>query len=98
MRLFVERADSFQGPERMDGSCSASAGTHALLQRRSGVHHFVVHNQTLGGEAPELIATVERRNKFRRLRVGEGLDRAFRTILPNDAVNAAVSLIAQIGL
>src|SRR6185295_10150650 len=88
----------FERPERVDGSCSTSARGHALFQPRRGIRHLVVHDQALSSEAPEHIAAVEGRDKFGRFGFGERLDRAFRTVLPDDAVNAAVSLVTQVVL
>ena len=98
MRVFVERADSFERPQRVDRACSISARAHAFLQPRRGVRHLVVHDQSLRREAPELVATVERRHEFGSLRLRERLDGAFRTVLPDDAVNATVRLVTQVAL
>src|SRR6185503_10449013 len=66
------------------------------LQGWRGISCLVIHDQSLGGQAPELAAAVERRDNFRRLRFGEGLDRASWAVLPDDAIDAAVGLVAQI--
>jgi hypothetical protein len=68
VRVAVEGAEAFQRPEGVDGPFATGIGTHALLQRRSRIGHVAVHEETLGGEAPELIAAVERRDQVRRLR------------------------------
>ena len=45
-----------------------------------------------------MVATVERRHEFGSLRLRERLDGAFRTVLPDDAVNATVRLVTQVVL
>ena len=82
----------------MDRTLATHTRSYAPLQRRSGLRHLVVHDQTLGREAPELVAAVERRHEFGRLRLGEGFDGAFWTILPHDAVDATVALVTQVVL
>jgi hypothetical protein len=62
----------------VDRTFSTGAGSHALLQCRSGIGHFVVHDQALGGQTPELVATVECLNEFGGLRLGERFDGTFR--------------------
>src|SRR4051812_540181 len=96
MRLLVERANSLEGPEGMNRTFASRSGSYSLLQGRSGIRHLIVDDQALRGEFPELVATVERLNDFGRFRRGERLNRAFRTILPDDAVDAAMDLVAQV--
>src|SRR5437660_4583262 len=95
MRRFVERADSFERPQRVDGA-RAVAGGHALFEDRRGVILLVIGDQSLGGQAPKLIATIEGLDDFRSRSIGERLDRTFRTVLPNHAIDATMTFIAQI--
>src|SRR6185503_18802173 len=96
MRVLVVRANTLQRPQRMNCALAAAGRTNALLQRRHSIGQLVIHDQSLGGQAPELVAAVERRDDLRRLRLGEGLDRASWAVLPDDAIDAAVGLVAQI--